>query len=209
MNWYDVRLDAARRAAGLLTVDQVVALADRGVTVFDPFSTLVGERVELGEGCVLYPGTVLECDAESACVLGRDNLLAPGTRILAVHGGRVRIGDGNALGEGGAQVKANRQDARIEIGDRTRISGGAEVVGISTLGDGCQVIGAIGAQSVTLEGGGDWTHPDPDARGAVLKGFGLARGLSLRVGDVVNGAGDFRAAAVERQIDYHPRAAGR
>jgi len=209
MSWYDTRLDEARRKAGLLTVEQVVALADRDVTVFDPFSTLVGERVELGEGCVLYPGTVLECDAQSVCVLGRDNVLSPGTRICAVQGGHVQIGHCNNIGEGGAQVKANRPDARIEIGGNTRVSGGAELVGSTVLGSGCQVIGAISAQSVILEGGGDWTHPEPDERGAVLKGFGLARGLRLRTGDVVNGAGDFRTAPVERQSHYHPKATAR
>ena len=78
-------------------------------------------------------------------------------------------------------------------------------MGITTIGAGCQVIGAIRAQSVRLEGGQDWSHPDPDQRGAVLKGHGLARGLQLSAGEVVNGIGDFSQAPVERQATYHPR----
>jgi hypothetical protein len=207
VNWYDVRLDAARESAGFLGIAQVVALADRGVTIFDPLSTLVSRHAQIGAGCVLYPTIIIECDEASSCVLGTGNTLLPGTRILATGGGRIRIGAGSVIGEGGAQVKANRPDARIEIGDRTRLVGGADIMGITTIGTGCQVIGAIMAQSVRLGGGQDWTHPDPDQRGAVLKGHGLARGLHLGSGEVVNGAGDFSQAPVERQAAYHPRAA--
>ncbi|MGW2400631.1 hypothetical protein ACWCYY_29135 [Kitasatospora sp. NPDC001664] len=67
-------------------------------------------------------------------------------------------------------------------------------------------IGAVAVQSVRLAGGGEHAYPDPDGRGAVLKGSGLARGLSLEAGEVVNGSGDFAAAPVERQRAYHPDA---
>lgn len=66
--------------------------------------------------------------------------------------------------------------------------------------------GAISAQSVQPAGGDDFTGPDPpDLRGAVLKGTGLARGIRLAAGDVMNGLGDLAAAPVERQLAYHPR----
>jgi UDP-3-O-[3-hydroxymyristoyl] glucosamine N-acyltransferase len=209
VNWYDVRLDAAREGAGFLGIAEVVALADRGVTIFDPLSTLVSRRAQIGAGCVLYPMVIIECDEASACFLGTGNTLLPGTRIVAVGGGRISVGAGSVIGEGGAQVKANRPDASIEIGDRTRLVGGAEVMGVTTIGNGCQVIGAIMAQSVRLEGGQDWAHSDPDERGAVLKGHGLARALHLSRGEVVNGTGDFSQAPVERQAAYHPKGASR
>jgi len=205
VNWYDIRLDAARESAGFLGIAEVVALAERGVTIFDPLSTLVSRHARIGAGCVLYPTVIIDCDQASACVLGTGNTLLPGTRIIAADGGRISVGAGNVIGEGGAQVKANRPDAAIEIADRTRLAAGAEIMGVSTIGTGCQVIGAIMAQSVRLEGGQDWTHPDPDERGAVLKGHGLARSLHLSRGEVINGNGDFSQAPVERQAAYHPK----
>ncbi|MEU8925482.1 hypothetical protein AB0D10_31885 [Kitasatospora sp. NPDC048545] len=39
----------------------------------------------------------------------------------------------------------------------------------------------------------------------MLKGTGLARGIRLAAGDVMNGLGDLAAAPVERQLAYHPR----
>ncbi|MGW3103523.1 hypothetical protein [Streptomyces sp. NPDC001100] len=39
----------------------------------------------------------------------------------------------------------------------------------------------------------------------VFDGAGLARGIRLEAGEVVNGLGDFVAASVERQLAYHPR----
>ncbi|MFF2659853.1 hypothetical protein ACFVUH_21130 [Kitasatospora sp. NPDC058032] len=47
--------------------------------------------------------------------------------------------------------------------------------------------------------------PDPDLRGAVPKGAGLARGIRLEAGDVVNGLGGFATATIERRLAYHPR----
>jgi carbonic anhydrase/acetyltransferase-like protein (isoleucine patch superfamily) len=205
MRWYDVRLDAVRDSAGFLGVAQVIALADNGVMVYDPFSVLISRGVLIGKGCVLYPMVTIECDGRSTCTLGAGNTLLSGTRIVAEAGGHVTIGARNLIGEGGAQVKANRPGTSIVIGNQSRITGGAEITGTCMIGDGCQVIGAVMAQSVRLDGGQSWTHPDPDARGAVLKGRGLARGLHLRTGEVINGNGDFSSAPVERQAAYHPK----
>ncbi|MDP9843982.1 hypothetical protein [Streptosporangium lutulentum] len=41
-----------------------------------------------------------------------------------------------------------------------------------------------------------------------MKGFGLARGIQLGAGEVINGAGDFADASIERQLAYHPRDKG-
>ncbi|MFI5532493.1 hypothetical protein ACIA8O_28570 [Kitasatospora sp. NPDC051853] len=198
-------LDATRTAAGLRTVTELLEPGG-GNLVHDPFSVLISRRVTLGRGNVFYPGVTVECDPESSCAIGSGNVFRPGAVVLAEAGGSVRIGDGNLIGDGGARIKANRADAAVEVGDRARLLNGPEIVGRSVIGDGCQVIGAIAAQSVRLTGGGDHAYPDPDGRGAVLKGSGLARGLALAVGEVVNGNGDFAVAPVERQRAYHPEA---
>ena len=66
------------------------------------------------------------------------------------------------------------------------------------------MLGQITAQQVALGAGEDFSYPDPDGRGAVLKGFGKARGLTLDPGEVINGTGDFADAPLERQRTYHP-----
>jgi carbonic anhydrase/acetyltransferase-like protein (isoleucine patch superfamily) len=195
-------MDAHRTSQGYLTVSELLALP---AVTLDPCSTLVSPHVEIGPGTVLYPGVVISCDERSRCVIGADNVLWPGTVIIAAGGGVIEIGSGNQLGPGGVQVKANMADARIVIADGARLLNGPEVVGRSYIGEGCQVLGSIAVQSVELAGGRSYTWPDVDERGAVLKGYGVARGLRLGVGDVVNGHGDFATAPVERQLAYHPR----
>jgi carbonic anhydrase/acetyltransferase-like protein (isoleucine patch superfamily) len=197
-----VIIDEQRTARGLRTVSELLELAESGTIILDPYSVLVGTRVRLGEGNVLYPGVVIECDPESSCELGSGNTLLPGTFIAASAGGSIVIGDNNRIGEGGARIMAAA--ARVTVGDRTRISSSPVIVAPAELGRGSQVLGQITAQQVQLAGGADWSHPDPDHRGAVLKGSGKARGLTIAVGEVVNGSGDFALAPIERQRTYHP-----
>ncbi|KJS59444.1 hypothetical protein [Streptomyces rubellomurinus] len=199
------RLDGVRRARGLLTPGELMALTGRGVVVLDPFSVLVSTWVRLGPETVLYPGAAVECDARSRCVLQPGTVLYGGARITATGGALVTIGRGALIGEGGARIKAAGTD-RMRLGDAVRIANGAELSGSCRLGDGSQVLGPISARAVELAGGGSHAHPDPDGRGGVLKGFGRAHGIRVGVGEVVNGAGDFRAAPVERQRAYHPAA---
>ncbi|GAA1809893.1 hypothetical protein GCM10009682_34480 [Luedemannella flava] len=198
-------IDAIRRSQGYQGVFDLLRLGRHGVVVLDPYSTLISEGVRLGAGTVLYPNVVVRCDERSGCAIGEGNTLWPQTLLLAVDGGVIEIGDGNQLGPGGVQLKANQVGARIVVGDGTRLLNGPEIVGRSSLGSGCQVLGQIAAQSVTLAAGREHTWPDVDERGAVLKGFGVARGLSVGVGEVINGHGDFAAAPIERQAAYHAR----
>ncbi|WP_344181789.1 hypothetical protein [Kribbella lupini] len=196
--------DQQRRDRGLRTVAEILELAESGTVVLDPYSVLIGTAVVLGKENVLYPGVVIECAEDAECVLGDRNTLLPGTFIAVGPGGSVVIGDDGRIGEGGARIVAGGDE--VSVGNRTRLSSGAVVVGPAELGDGCQILGQITAQDIVLAGGADHTHPDPDHRGAVLKGFGKARGVQLGVGEVVNGAGDFDDAPVERQRHYHPNA---
>ena len=197
-------LDEHRTALGFLTVSQVDALADRGVRVLDPFSALISAGADLGPDTIVYPNVVLQCGPASTLVVGSSNLLFPGTFLLADNGGQLVIGNDCELGPGGVQVKANRNDACIRLGNGCRLLNGCELTGRNELGDGCQIIGPIQAQSVRLAGGlGGYTWPDPDERGALLKGVGLARDISLARGEVMNGQGSFADAPVERQAGYH------
>ena len=82
----------------------MLELAEAGTIILDPYSVLLGTRVRLGDGNVLYPGVVIECDPDSECSLGSGNTFLPGTFIAASGGGSITIGDNNRIGEGGAQL---------------------------------------------------------------------------------------------------------
>ncbi|HEY3003588.1 MAG TPA: hypothetical protein VGJ44_14675 [Kribbellaceae bacterium] len=198
--------DDHREQLGFLTVQATAALAAHGVKILDPHSTLVSARAELAAEVLLYPNVLVRCDAESRITIGAGSVLYPGTVLIAEGGGEIGIGVRCQLGPGGAQVKANQAGARIRLGDGVRLVNGAEVVGTSDLGDGSLVLGPVSAQSVRLGGGlggNDW--PEPDERGAVLKGSGLARGIELERGQVLNLTPSFADAPVEWQSAYHSR----
>ncbi len=201
----DLRHDEHRLALGFLTVAGVAELADSGIRVLDPFSTLISAGVTMGPDCVIYPGVVIQRDAASRLVLGSGNVLFPGTFLLAQRGGSLVIGDSCELGPGVVQVKANLPAADIKLGNGVRLLNGCELTGHSELGDGCQIIGPILAQSVWLGGGlGGYGWPNPDERGALLKGSGLARDLVLERGEVVSCQPSFADAEVVRQSHFHP-----
>jgi acetyltransferase-like isoleucine patch superfamily enzyme len=199
-------LDKARVAHDFLTIGECLELGRRIGALFDPYSTLLSRHARFGPGTVIYPGVDVECAPDARCEFGPDNILYPGLRVTVGSGAAVVVGAGNRLGEGGARITADGADMSVRIGDRTRISDGAILGGGCVLGDGSQVLGAISARAVRLAAGGDFTCPDPDLRGAVLKGRGTARGLVLAVGEVVNGNGPFEHSPVERQRAYHPDA---
>jgi acetyltransferase-like isoleucine patch superfamily enzyme len=199
-------LDAARVAHGFLTIGECLDLGRRIGALFDPYSTLLSRHARFGPGTVIYPGVSVECAPDARCEFGPDNVLYPGLRVTVGSGAAVVVGCGNRLGEGGARICADGAGMRVRIADRTRICDGAILGDGCVLGDGSQILGAISARAVRLAAGGDFTCPDPDLRGAVLKGRGTAHGLALAVGEVVNGNGPFERSPVERQRAYHPRA---
>jgi hypothetical protein len=196
-------VDRTRQQAGFLCVEELMELHGSENTILDPFSTLISQGIVLGSDNIIYPGAVIARHGESIFEIGTGNSFYPGTFLLADNGGQLSIGDHNQFGDGGVRMKANMPAARIRVRDYGRFVGGPEVVGISYLGGGAQIIGAITVQDCSLEDGEPFTAPDPNARGAVLKGFGVARGLHLSKGDVVNGSGSFASSPVERQITYH------
>ena len=201
------QIDASRTREGFLTIDETVGLSAIGVVIVDPFSTLVSVGVDVSPGVVLWPGVILQAGGGGRITVGESTRLYPGTRIVAV-GGRVTIGKEVELGEeGGFTVKADRNDIVIEIGDGARLLGGGSLSLNNTIGHGAQVLGPIRLQSCSLASGGTHQEPDPDRRGAVLKGSGVARGIEVPTGMVIQAFGLFSDAPVRKQSYFHPKPA--
>ena len=201
------KMDKTRRALGLLEIEAVLDLAERGNVIFDPFSTLIAKNACIGTQNVFYPGVTILCSPSGELMIGDGNTFHAGT-WLAAETGTVTIGSGNLLGEGGGfTAKANRAGARIVIGDHGRYQGGASVFGETTLGSGSQLLGMITVDSCHLAPGGSFRDPDPDTRGALLKGQGTARNLRLETGQVIAVNGVFQIDDVKPQSFFHPKPA--
>ncbi|HJP96912.1 MAG TPA: hypothetical protein VJ843_06115 [Candidatus Saccharimonadales bacterium] len=173
-------------------------------SVLDPYSVLIGDKIKLGRNNVFYPNVIIECTDFGEISIGNDNTFYPGTYVFSSEGSIV-IGDSNEFGVGGCTIRANMPEADIRIGNNGRYCGGADIMGQTTLGNGSQILGNITVQSCALAAGGTFKDPDPDKRASVLKGYGLARGIALSVGEVLNGMGNFAEGKVEQQSAYHPK----
>lgn len=195
---------SGRQKRGFLSVQTLVDEVCPNNTVLDVSSVLVAEDVTIGNNNIFYPGVVIERQGDGRITIGDDNVFYPGVYIVS-SAGEIVIGDANEFGPSGLTIKSNMQDASITIGSRGRYCDGANIMGKTSLGSGSQVLGNITAQNCVLSGGGDFKEPDPDMRAAVLKGFGLARGITIEKGQVINGTGDFSKASVEWQRAYHPK----
>jgi hypothetical protein len=194
--------DTHRVALGFLTVEQTAGLGAAGIRVLDPGSTLVAARARLGDGTVLYPGVVLECDETSTIQLGRGAVLYPGCVLRALDDGSISTAAGVELGPGGVRLLA--RGTAIQLGPRVRLLDGCSLEGPSWLGDGAQVIGAVTARRIRLASGGAHDDPDPEERGAVLEGTGLAEGIELPRGAVRSLGRSFADAPAERQRAHQP-----
>ena len=196
--------DDARRALGFLTEGETEALGEHGIVVPDPSSVLVSSRVELGSGSVLWPGIILRL-AIGRLAIGAATQCYPGTRVV-VEGGSVVIGRDCEIGEeGGFTVKADTGHI-IAIGDGARLLGGGSLSGSNHVGAGGQILGGIRCRDCHLGDGGDHRDPEPGLRGGVLKGFGVARGLEVPRGHVIQAFGDFAGAPLRHQTFFHPEA---
>lgn len=198
-------VDLARQQKGFLSVAATAALIGRGIAILDPHSTLVSEGVDLEAGVVLWPGVTLQRLDDGNLSVGAGTVLHSGTRILA-RGGTVVIGQRVEVGEeGGFTVKADRPGVVIDIGDEARLLGGGSAMLANSIGRGAQVLGPIRMQQCRLDAGGSHAEPDPDLRGGVLKGAGVARGLHVPQGRVIQAFGVFDAASLRRQVEFHPK----
>ena len=196
--------DAARHALGFLSLEETIALASCGVTVPDPHSVLVSPGVALGPGVVLWPNVILQISVEGGIAIGAGSTLFPGTRIVA-SGGLVTVGSGVEMGEeGGFTIKAEAGDA-IEIGDGARLLGGGSLARSNRIGRGAQIIGPIRCQDCHLGDGATYRDPEPDRRGGVLKGSGVARRVEVPQGHVIQAFGLFADGVMRRQSYFHPK----
>jgi carbonic anhydrase/acetyltransferase-like protein (isoleucine patch superfamily) len=203
----DTATDRLRQKSGFLSIAETAALGARGVTVFDPHSTLIARHAMLASGVVLWPGTVIEADAAGRVSLAAGVVLFGGARIVA-RGGEVAIGRDAEIGEdGGFTLRAVGPDVRVLVGDEARLKGGGVLELNTSIGRGAQVLGAIGVQNCRLGDGGSYRDAEPDRRGGVLKGVGVARGLSVPQGHVIQAFGVFAEAPLRRQSYFHPPAA--
>jgi hypothetical protein len=197
-------LDDVRRQKGLLTLAEMIKLSERGNLFYDLYSILISERAVIGRENTFYPGVYLFCSDAGALEVGDGNVFHSNSLIEATHGS-ILIGNRNQFGEGGFTAKANRPGASIKIGDEGRYLNGASVFGETHLGSGSQLLGQITADNCKLTSGGNFREPDPDRRAGLLKGAGVARNLTVPVGQVVVGAGTFSASDMQPQSNFHPK----
>jgi len=196
--------DAVRRSMGFLGLQETMALTQRQVLIPDPGSVLVSPGVTLGRNVILWPNVILQIPGDGRIIIGAGTILFPGTRIVAPHGS-VAIGVGAEIGEeGGFTIKAETGD-RIEIGDGARLLGGGSLTRSNRIGRGAQILGPIRCQDCILGDGGTYRDPEPDERGAVLKGSGVARRINLPKGRVIQAFGLFAEAEVRPQSYFHPK----
>jgi hypothetical protein len=196
------KIDAHRRQRGFLSVATMLEVYD-GSIFLDPLSILISEGVEIGQGNIIYPNVIIECRNQGAIFIGSSNLFYPGTLLLADQG-KIIIGSDNEFGDGGLRIKANMPDSFISVGNEGRYMNGPEIMGKCVLGSGTQILGAITVQHCILAEGESYRNSNPDLRGGLLKGYGLARNLEVKQGEVINGHGSFEQTRIERQAGYHP-----
>jgi carbonic anhydrase/acetyltransferase-like protein (isoleucine patch superfamily) len=196
--------DAARERLGFLSEVEIIALSRLGILSPDPGSVLVSGDVRLAEDVVLWPNVILQISAGGRITIGPGTNLFPGTRIVA-SGGSVTVGAGAEIGEeGGSTLKAGAGET-IDIGDGARLLGGGSLTLSNRIGRGAQILGPIRCQNCLLGDGGTYRDPEPDERGGVLKGSGIARGIEVPQGHVIQAFGLFAEAVMRPQSYFHPK----
>jgi len=121
-------------------------------------------------------------------------------------GGMVTVAAEAEIGEeGGFTIKAGAGEI-VEIGDGARLLGGGSLTLSNRIGRGAQILGPIRCQNCTLGDGGTYRDPEPDERGGVLKGSGVARNIDIPQGHVIQAFGLFAEAPVRHQSYFHPKA---
>lgn len=192
-------LNHQRRILGFLTIEE---LLETNNTVYDPFSTLISRSITLGQGNIFYPSVVLQSLEQGNISIGHNNTFTPNCFFYA--SGKIVIGNQNLFGDGGVTARVNAGEV-LTFGNYGRYINTPAFTGNNSLGDGSQVIGPIRVQSCVLGAGGDFAHSEADKRGAVLKGYGLARGLHLQRGQVIDGRGTFDINDMKFQSFFHPK----
>lgn len=195
------KIDSLRKQKDFLSVEEVLLLAERN-SILDPFSLLISRDVSIGEENNFYPNVVVE-NQKGTIKIGNENNFYPGT-VLSTVKGAIQIGNSNIFGPGFVNILA-QEDSRIEIRSNGRYVNGINIIGNCMFGDGSQVLGGvITVQDSELANGESFFFENPDERGAVLKGMGLAKGIRLKKGEVIQGFGVFDQQQRTMQSSYHP-----
>lgn len=193
-----------RNALGFLSIDETCDLATRGVRVLDPNSTLIARSAVIGSETVIYPGVLISADEVSVISIGKGCTLYSGCVLEARERGQILIGTEVEMGPGGAIIRAIGSHEVTVLDELVRVSGNCELTGACELGRGAQILGPVSARAVRLGGGlGGHRWPNPDERGAVLKGAGIADRVTLGSGEVRSCRASFNDAVTERQSTYH------
>lgn len=201
-------LNAMRREKGFLTIDETFLLCEQGVTVMDPFSTFISREVRIASGAVIWPNSRIAVGTSGSIDIGVGTVLHSGIHIEA-DAGTIRIGSGCDIGqEGGFAIFASAGSDAVVIGNEVRLNGNGSIAIRAEVGNGAQIIGPIRVQNCRLGAGGSFREPDPDKRGGVLKGCGVARGLDVPAGMVIQAFGIFAEAPLRPQSFFHPKASG-
>ncbi len=193
-------MNRVRIENGYLTIDEILELTQSN-SVYDPFSLLITRGVIVGSGNVFYPSVLITSEMSEYIVIGNENIFYAGC-MLCSKNGIITIGNSNEIGENGIKIKSEK--IAIAIKDQCRLNNGAQIHDGCQLGNGSQVLGNIKVQECIVEDGESYRIKDPNQRGGVLKGFGYAKGLVVKKGEVICGEGDFAKSALERQETYHP-----
>ena len=114
---------------------------DAGVRMIDPATVYIDAEVEIGAGCVLYPGVILE----GKCVIGENTVLGPGTHIT------------DSFVDAGCKV---RQSVIIDtkIGKGTTVGPFAYLRGGANVGNGCRVGSFVEIKNSNLGDGSGMAH---------------------------------------------------
>ncbi|WP_371363792.1 hypothetical protein SRRS_46790 [Sporomusa rhizae] len=197
------KINEQRQKNGFFSIPELLELEAKGNLILDPFSTLISSSVEIGTDNKFYSGVIIETKNNGTIYIGNGNTFWPNSLIRAEYG-KVQIGDSNQFGDGGVSIKANTKQSNIHIGDHGRYINGVQILGCSYLGSCSQVIGNITVQDCHLDEGESFMNSDPDVRGGVLKGYGLARNIRVKTGMVINGQGVFTQENMIKQSFFHP-----
>ncbi|HSX08889.1 MAG TPA: hypothetical protein VLF93_01940 [Candidatus Saccharimonadales bacterium] len=197
------QLDKVRKNNGFLTFEDLVQLSKNNNTIMDPFSLFISREVVVEKDNIFYPNVVIEAN-KGKISIGNGNIFYMNTYIIAKKG-LVTIGNKNQFGSGGCTIQALEETAKIIVGNKGRYSNNPLILGRTTLGSGTQILGNIIIKDCTLEDGGNFEEPNPNLRGAVLKGAGIAQHIYVQKGYVINAYGDFKDSPIELQSTYHPK----
>jgi len=199
MKDYIDEMNKSRKANGYKTIDEVIDLAQTN-TVFDLFSVLISGTVSVGDGNIFYPNVLIQ-NIGGKISIGQNNTFFGGTRIISEYG-EIFVGNDNEIGENSISIKSNK--SQITIKNECRLMGGAQITDDCYLGNGSQVLGNIKMAKCILSDGKSYREKNPNNRGGVIKGYGIASSLKIDIGMVISGNGKFSIDDIILQEKNHP-----